>query len=312
MKKQQTILVTGATGAQGGSVARELLSNKKFNVRILTRNASSEIAKELQEEGAEIVTGDLNDRESLKKALKDVYGVFGVTSFWEHHEKECVLGKNLADAVKEAGIQHFVFSTLPNYSKISKGQFQVPHYDIKALLQEYTKSLGIPATFVHAAFYYENFLTFFPLQKDDNDNYFFGFPQGETKLAMASAADMGGVVSTIFNFPTEYIGRTVAVVGESRTCAEYAQIISKILRVNVQYKYIPGEEFAASGSLLAEEFASMFEVQRLFIPDHQLSLIESYGLNPSMQTFEKWLVNNKYRFNIQKTSIANRVSAQLA
>jgi uncharacterized protein YbjT (DUF2867 family) len=312
MKKQQIILVTGATGAQGGSVARELLRNKKFQVRILTRNAKSEAAIELEEEGAEIATGDFNDRESLKNALRGVYGVFGVTNFWEHYEKECQQGKNLVDAVKEAGVQHFVFSTLANYSKLSKGKFQVPHCDIKAMLQEYTKSMEIPATFVHASFYYENFLTFFPLQKDNNNNYFFGFPQGDTKLAMTTAEDIGGVVSSIFNFPAEYLGRTVDVVGESRTCDEYARIMSKVLRVNVQYKYIPREEYAAQEFPGAEELANMFEVQRLFIPDHQLRLIESYGLNPNMKSFEKWLVNNKHRFNIQKPSIVNRGSAQLA
>ena len=296
MNSKKIILVTGATGAQGGSVAKALLNENKFAVRILTRNAKSPKAIALQEAGAEIAEGDLDDIQSLLPAMKDVYGVFGVTSFWEHYEKEYQHGKNLVDAVHQSGIEHFVYSTLTNYKQLSGGILSVPHCDLKAELEEYTKSLKIPATFMRIAFYYENFLSFFPLQKDENDNFFFGFPQGDTKLSIVTVEDMGGVVAPVFNHPEEYIGRVVGVVGEDLGCDEYAAILSKVLKQNVYYKYIPRDVYAGFGFPGAEELANMFEVQRLYIKDRQLDLIESYGLNPSMQRFEKWLEKNKEKF----------------
>ena len=296
MNQKKIILVTGATGAQGGGVARALLAEKKFAVRILTRNGTSKKALALQAEGAEIAEGDLDNIESLKAAMKDCYGVFGVTNFWEHFEKEYQQGINLINAVHEQGIQHFVLHTLPDYSKLSNGKYPTPHCDMKAALQEYTKRKGIPATFVHVAFYYENFLNFFPLQPVNDGSYSFGFPQGNTKLAMVGIQDLGGIIAAVFRFPVEYIGRTIGAVGADDNCNEYAAIMSKVLGRQVRYHYIPRDVYAGLGFPGAEELANMFEVQRLYISNRQLDLIESYGLNPNMQTFESWLKQHAAAF----------------
>jgi len=296
MQQQKTILVTGATGAQGGSVAKALLAANKFAVRILTRNPSSAAAIALKKMGAEIVTGDLDDINSLRSAMKDCYGVFGLTNFWEHFQKEYQQGINLIDAVKEMGIRHFVLHTLPSYSKLSNGKFPTPHCDNKAALQEYTKSVGITATFINVAFYYENFFSFFPLQHAGDGSFYFGFPQGDTRLAMVSVEDVGGIVASVFDHPLEYIGRTVGAVGANDTCDAYAAIFSRVLGRTVRYNYIPRDIYAGLGFDGAEEIANMFEVQRLYIPNRQLDLIESYGLNPAMQPFEKWVEKNANSF----------------
>jgi uncharacterized protein YbjT (DUF2867 family) len=295
--KKKLILVTGATGAQGGSVARAILADDQFEVRILTRNPSSPNALELKAAGAEVVQGDLEDSESLLNAMEDCYGVFGVTNFWEHFEKEYQHGINLIDAVKHSGIQHFVLHSLADYTQLSNGKFPTPHCDIKAALQRYCKSLRIPASFVQIAFYYENFFHFFPPQKADDGSFYFGFPQGDTKLAMASADDIGPVVRSIFNHPAVYTGRTVRVVGSDSSCKEYAELMSKVLNQNIQYRYIPRDIYAALDFPHAEELANMFEVQRLHITDSLSDLIESYGLNPEMQNFESWLKKNKEKFD---------------
>ncbi len=307
MKKKPIVLVTGATGAQGGSVAEALLNQNHFTVRCLTRNAVSQKARALQDKGAEIAEGNLDDTNSLIAAMKDCYGVFGVTNFWEHFEKEFQQGKNLVDAVKASGIEHFVFSTLPSYNQLSQGTLQVPHCDIKAALEEYSRSLNLPFTFVHVAFYYENFFQFFPPQPTNDGGYEFGFPQGDTRLAMVSVEDLGGVVAPIFAHPDQYIGRTVGVVGEDRTCTEYATIMSEVLQRKVRYQYIPRETYAAFPFPGAEELANMFEVQRLYIPQRQLEMIESYGLHPGMQSFATWLHRNKYRFN--QTLVAEELTS---
>ena len=152
----KTILVFGATGAQGGGVARALLSRGTFNVRAITRKTDSPAASALRDLGAEIVQGDLDDPASLAAAME------GVSNFWEHFDKEGPQGRNLVKAVADANVQHFVFSTLPPIAKATGGALKSPHFDLKAEHEAYARSLGIPATFVHVPFYYENFLYFFP------------------------------------------------------------------------------------------------------------------------------------------------------
>lgn len=293
MHNKKTILVTGATGAQGGSVARKLLEDGKFAVRILTRDGTSSSAMALERAGAEIAIGNFNNVGTLLEAMIDVYGVFGVTDFDEHAEREIFHGKNLIDAVKHSGVEHFVYSSSPNYHKLSNGERSVPQCDIKARLQEYAKSLKVPSSFVHVSFYFENFLKLFPLQRDRHDNLHFGFPQGHTNLAMTSVEDVGGVVAKIFEQPVQYIGRTVGVVGEDRPCEEYAYIMSKTLDQNVYYHHIPRDIFIGFDNMLTERWADVFEVQRLHITDRHIDMIESYGLYPAMQSFENWLRQNK-------------------
>jgi len=305
MNDRPVILVTGATGAQGYSVAKALLENNRWTVRCLTRNIHSEKAQVLQQAGAILAEGDLDDKGSLLKAMEGCYGVFGLTNFWEHFEKEYQQGKNLIDAVHASGISHFIYSGLPAYQTLSGGRLSVPHCDIKAALEVYTNSLGIPSTFVHIAFYYENFLTFFPpqrggdgeaSQRGEDGAYYFGFPQGNTPLAMATPEDMGVIVSLIFDHPDIYTGKTVGIVGEDRTCTEYAGIMSQVLGVTVRYRYIPRDTFAGMGFPGAEELANMFEVQRLHIPHRKGDLMNCWYMNPRMQSFEGWLKKNKAKF----------------
>ncbi|MFN8290371.1 MAG: NmrA/HSCARG family protein [Chitinophagaceae bacterium] len=294
--KKPQVLVTGATGAQGGSVARTLMREGKFRVRILTRNPQSYRALVLQRAGAEIVVGDMQDKESLKKAMAGVYGVFGVTNFWEHYGNEYELGKNLADAAEECAVSHLVMHTLPDYHQLSNGKYSVPHYDLKAKLETYIRSRPVPASFVHMGFYYENFLSFFPLQKDNSGNYYFGFPQGQTKLAAVSVEDTGPVVSYLFGHPAEMMGKTVMITGADLTCDEYAAIMEKVLGKRIYYTHIPANVYKAYDFPGAAELAAMFEVQRLYIPGRQKELEESLRMNPAMQSFEAWVAKNKAKF----------------
>jgi uncharacterized protein YbjT (DUF2867 family) len=296
MTDQKRILVIGATGAQGGSVARHLLRQGKFAVRALTRNPDSEKAKALKEAGAEVVKGDLDDVESLQTALKGMYGVFGVTNFWEHFEKEYQQGKNLVDAVAAANVEHFVFSTLPHFKKISNGELDVPHFDIKGQLEEYARSLGLNATFVHVAFYFENFLSFFPPQKQDNGTFSFGFPQGDVPLAGVAVADLGGIVAAIFENPARFKGKVVGVVGDDLPPKKYAEVMTRVLGKTVVYNYVPREVFASFDFPGADDLANMFEFNRVYIPNRQTDLEQSRTLYPKMQTFESWLNENKEKF----------------
>jgi len=296
MQQKKTILVTGATGAQGGSVARALLAEGKYRVRGLTRKPGSAAAKALKSAGAEIMYGDFNDFSSLTRAMVGVYGVFGVTSFWEHFDDEYRLGKNLVDAVHQSGIRHFVFSSQEDYEKRSQGRYPVPHHRMKAVLEEYTRMLGLPASFVHMSFYYENFLQLFPPVRGEDRNYYFGFPYGDARLPAASVEDLGGVVKALFNNPEKYMGRTIRVVGADHTPAQYAAVMSELLRKNISYNHVPREVFASYDFRGAATLANMFEAERVSLPDSKMDLLYCYLLHPAMQGFEQWVKANQDRF----------------
>ncbi|BDD59550.1 hypothetical protein MAP00_004748 [Monascus purpureus] len=160
---KQTIVVFGATGNQGGSVINSILADSKassrFHLKGVTRDPTKESSKALASKGVEVVKADLNDRRSLHNVIKGAYGVFAVTNFWETFsvETEIAQGKNIADVSKEEGVQHLVWSSLLNITKLSKGILPgVYHFDGKAEVEEYIRSLGIPATFFLAGFFMSN------------------------------------------------------------------------------------------------------------------------------------------------------------
>jgi len=175
-------LVTGATGLQGGAVARHLLKLGKFEVRCLTRRPDSEAAKTFKQPGADVVRGDLDDPASLKRVLRGCTGVFGVTNFWEAFQREYQQGANLIDAACEAGVTHLVRSTLPSAAKMSDGAIAVSHFETKFRMEEHARLCGVPFTFVHVAFYFENFINYFPPQKQADGNYGFGIPLADAQL----------------------------------------------------------------------------------------------------------------------------------
>lgn len=292
---RKKILVFGATGAQGGSVARALLERGRFDVRAFTRNPESSAARELQAAGAEIVRGDLDDRASIRAALEGVYGVFGVTNFWEHFGKEEQQGKNLINAVAGSNVEHLIYSSLPPVAGATGGALKSPHFDIKAEHEEYAKSLGIPSTFVHVAFYFENFLGFFPPRAVGDGSYQFGFPQGDVPLAAISAEDVGGIVAPMFEQPDVYIGKTLKLVGDEMTGDEYASVMTGEVGAPIRYGYIPREEYAALGFPGAEDIADMFEFYRLHVPSRRAEIEECRSIHPGLQAFPDWLSRNAGR-----------------
>ena len=292
----KTILVTGATGAQGGGVASHLLSSGRYAVRCLTRKPQSDKAAALRQAGAEIVPGDFEDPSSLKAAMQGCYGVFGVTNYWEAFEREVPQGKNLVDAVALSGIEHFIFSSLPSATKLTHGQLDVPHIESKATIEEYARGLGLPATYVHVAFYYENFLTFFPPRRLEDGSYAFAFPQGDAPLATVAVEDVGGVVTALFDRGPDNQGRVLAIAGDEQPCQEYAATMSRITGQRIAYRHMPREAFAALGFPGADDLANMFELFRRFIPSRRAEIEECRMLYPGIRTFETWLVENQERF----------------
>ncbi len=305
---KKIVLVTGATGAQGGSVARHLLRGSNYKVRCLTRKPASDKGRALQQAGAEVVGGDLNDRASLTTAMAGCEAVFAVTNWWELFDssKEIEQGRNLVDAAVESNVPKFMFSTLPSAKEISGGQIEVPHLDSKKEIEDYARSRKPAAVFFNVAFYFDNFIGFQMLQRQSDGTLTFGFPQDNTPLAGLGIEDLGGVVAAVLDRFQEFEGKTVGVVGDDAPCSHYAEVMTRVLGRKAVYQDIPRDVYAKFPFPGAEELARMFEFNRLYIPNRKSDLELCLKLYPEMQNFETWLRNNRAMFEpLLKTAAAS-------
>ena len=214
------ITVFGATGQQGGPIARALLQNA-FRVRAVTRNTESEKAQVLRHAGAEVVTGDISDRESVKAAISCAYGVFVVTPILPDEEQ---VGKAVVEECKEAGVHHVVFSGAESVKdEIGK---TCTFFDSKFAVEEYLDERGVPNTSIRYPFYFENFLTFFPLSAEADGTYSLTLPMDGPLDAM-SVPDGAPIVVNVFQNPQQYLGKIIALSAERKSIPEFLHIIIK-------------------------------------------------------------------------------------
>src|SRR5215831_17308896 len=309
MADKKIIAVVGATGSQGGGLARAILSdpNGGFAVRAITRDPNKDKAKALTSQGAEVVQADIDDVESLKKAFAGAYGVFAVTNFWEHFsgEKEKQQAKNIADAAKAAGVKHVVWSTLEDTRKLMKADdkrmpmlqnvYRVPHFDAKAEANAYFA--GLPVTYLVTSFYWDNFYMFGLAPKKGADGkYAWAYPMANAKLAGIAAEDIGKVAYGIFKAGNEYIGKTVGITGENLTVAEMGEKLNKGLGLGpVTYNAVDADAYRGFGFPGADEMGNMFQVYRDFEKEVLAARSQDVAkkLAPSLLSFDQWLAKNK-------------------
>src|SRR5258707_6218260 len=198
---KKLIAVVGATGQQGGAVVRALQANKQFKVRALTRNPAKH-----GELGDEVVQADLTSPETLKAAFEGVPGVFLVTNFWEEGADEVKQATAAVRAAKDAGVKHFIWSTLPNVEAISGGKFQVPHFTGKAKIDRIVKEAGFPHhTFVIAPMYYQNLVGALAPQKQADGSLGWALPLNPNvrSIHMGDITEIGEIVAGAFAHPDE-------------------------------------------------------------------------------------------------------------
>ncbi|MDO9001330.1 MAG: NmrA/HSCARG family protein [Bacteroidota bacterium] len=196
--EKKIIAVIGATGSQGKGVINSILKDGTFKARAVTRNPEKYTGK-----ADEVVKGDLTDLASLTEAFKNAHGVFVVTNFWEGAD-EIAQGKIAIQAAKDAGINHFIWSTLPNVEKISNGKFDVPHFTGKAKVDELVKSAGFKNyTFVEPPFYFQNLTGQMGAQAQQDGSLGWTLPIDPAKKAihMSDINDLGKVVTGAFLNP---------------------------------------------------------------------------------------------------------------
>jgi uncharacterized protein YbjT (DUF2867 family) len=247
----KTILVTGATGQQGGAVARELLSHG-HSIKAMTRNPDSEKAMALVELGAEIIRADLNDASSLERAVEGAWGVFAVQNTWEAGvEKEEEQGKRIAEIAKKAGVAHYVYSSVGSAHRNTG----IPHFDNKWRVEERVRELDLPShTIIRPVFFMDNFLSPWWKPGIDEGKLMMAI-KPDTVLQMIAVEDIGRYGRWAFENHKELNGRAIDIAGDSCTIPRAAQIIGEAASRTVEFVGTPIEEVRK----FSEDFATMLE-----------------------------------------------------
>ncbi|WP_207586706.1 NmrA family NAD(P)-binding protein [Halomontanus rarus] len=247
-----SVLVTGATGNQGGAVVDHLLeAATEFDVRGLTRDAESEAARALEERGVTVVEGDLNDPNSLRGPVADADAVFAVTNFWtQGYDAQVQQGENLADVASDEGVDQFVFSGVGSHEK----ETGVPHFDSAWEIERHARDLDLPLTVLQPVFFLQNFEAF---AEDIVDDGTLTLPLEEgVALQMVDVDDVGRAAAVAFENPEGFVGERFELAGDEKTLEEAADALSAITGVDVEAHHVPIEEAYDS---FGEEFTVMCE-----------------------------------------------------
>ena len=315
MAEKKIIAVLGATGAQGGGLVRAMLDDPQggFAARAVTRDPDSPKARELADLGAEVVRGDVDDAESLQRALLGAYGAYFVTFFWAHFspEREKAEANGMARAAKAVGLRHAIWSTLEDTRRwvpltddrmpTLMGEYKVPHFDAKGESNAYFTEQGVPTTFLLTSFYWDNLIHFGMGPKKGPDGRLgFTLPMGDKKLPGIAAEDIGRCAYGVFKAGGDHIGKTLGIAGEHLTGVQMAAELSRALGQEVVYNAVSPADYRAFGFPGADDLGNMFqfkqEFEEYFCGARDLAL--SRSLNPKLQTFRTWLERNKDRIPV--------------
>ena len=255
LNDKKLIAVIGATGQQGGGVVRALQASGQFKVRALTRNPDKH--RELADE---VVAADLGKPETLKAAFAWANGVFLVTNFLEAGTHELEQATAAIHAAKDAGVKHFIWSTLPDVEAISGGKFNVPHFTGKAKIDRLVKEAGFENyTFVIAPFYYQNLAGAIGAHKQADGSMGWALPL-DPKLRVIHMGDineLGDIVAGAFAHPDQAgNGQYLPLVGDFMSFNEIVETLNRQGH-NFSYKQVPKESFAGAFPG-ATEIAEMF------------------------------------------------------
>jgi uncharacterized protein YbjT (DUF2867 family) len=272
---QRKILVTGATGQQGGSLAR-LLLQKKHKVYALTRNTQSAAAQDLRNKGANVVKGDLDDSDSLEHAVKDVESIFLMgTPFEDGAEGEIRRGKLMADIAKENSIEHLVYSSVANADKNTG----IPHFESKYKVEQHIKNLGIPCTIIGPTFFMENLLG--P-----------GLEQGQLALPLSPSSilqqsaleNIGEFSALVLERRKPFLGKRIDIASDEVTGEQAAKILSNELGQRIKYVHIPLEQVYQTN----EDMARMYEWYEKVGTGIDISALHQEYPEVNWLTFSNW------------------------
>jgi uncharacterized protein YbjT (DUF2867 family) len=274
---ERLIVVTGATGKQGGAVARSLLG-RGFRIRALTRNPQKPEAQALADRGAEVVQGDMEDRSAIERALEGAYGVFSVQNYWETgYDGEVQQGKTVADAAKAAGVEHLVYSSVGSAHR----QTGLSHFESKWEVENHVRELDLRYTILRPVFLMQNWEMMRGMvlggtlaQPLDPDKPF----------QQVAVEDIGAFAAIAFENPDRWIGREVDLAGDEPTMPEIAETFGRVIGREVSYYQVPWDQFEEQ---MGEEFA----VQYRWFNDmgYEADIAALQQEYPELTTFEHYL-----------------------
>lgn len=272
-RQAKTILVTGATGKQGGATVRHLLKDG-WRVRALVRKLASEQAEALLHAGCELALGDLDDRASLEAALQGVYGVFSVQPFG--YDDEIRRGIQLAQVAKAANVLHYVHTSVGGAQDQTRFRPGFSKWEI----EQQIAALELPATILRPAGF-----------MDDLIGDFYGVPDGhfavpflpDALLQVIAVDDIGAFAALAFADPATYIGRTIELASASLTPIEISQALSRVAGRPIPYRQIPIEQIRQQSEDIARVCEWLNEGR------YRVDLEVVWKLRPNMISFEEWL-----------------------
>jgi len=293
------IAVVGGTGAQGGGVVDALLHRGRFSIRVLTRNPGGAKAQELERRGVEVVRGDLNDPSTLVGAFAGAYGAFIMTNFWDPATNapygdgtgisEADQGEAAVTAAREAGIQHVIWSTLPDVRGLSGGKLAVHHFTGKAAVDALVAAAGFPFhTFVEPPFYFQNLATMMQPQPlgDGTKGWVVPMDPAKPSIHAGDVTEVGQVVARAFEQPD--------VVGQGQHLGVAPGLISWtdiVAAFNAQghdvvVRQVPSEVYDGlfTGAKELREMFQWFEGYTYFGPDAEEKLANTRAVHPEPLT----------------------------
>ena len=283
VNSDKTVLITGATGRQGGAVIRHMLP-KGWKLRALTFKADSAAVQRLTDQGIEVVRGDLEDPASLERAARGVYGVYSVQDFWAVGAKrEVQQGKNIADAAMKAGVEHFVYSSVGGVDRKSG----IDHWESKWQVENYIRKLGLPATMIRPAAFMENYYI---------DQVEIGILKGklmdpiraDKPYQTIASNDIGAFIALAFERPKEFIGLEPEIAGSELTNPEAAEVFSRVLGRSVKFQKLP---MPMVRLVLGREFYQMFRWFNAAGFQADIGALRRQYPEVHLQTLEEWLRN---------------------
>ncbi|HSK20647.1 MAG TPA: NmrA/HSCARG family protein [Longimicrobiales bacterium] len=273
------ILVTGATGHQGGAVARTLV-DRGFRVRALTRSPDGTAAQALHEQGVAVMRGDLDDRASVERALAGVHGVFAVQNFWETGaEREVEQGTGLADAARESGVEHFVYSSVGSAHRNTG----LSHFESKWQIEEHIRGLGLPHTIFRPVFFMSNWEG--PWLRPAILGGTLALPlDPATNFQQVALGDIGSFVGLALEKPGDWLGRAVDLASDEDTVAGMADTFSRVIGRPVEYQQVAWDDYRQAAG---DEYHDMFRWFQDVGYEADIPALRREGV--SLTSFEQYL-----------------------
>jgi uncharacterized protein YbjT (DUF2867 family) len=284
-----TVLVVGATGQQGGAVARELL-RRGHSVHALTRTVGSDAARDLAAQGATVVEGDLDDHASIRQAMFGVQAVFAVSTFMTPAgvDGEVRQGVTMAQAAKETGVAHVVYTSVDGAERHSG----VPHFESKRAIEQQLHELAVPTTVLRPTFFIDNYAGQARPPLVDGTLVVRSALHADTPLQMIATVDIGVFATDAIERPDEYIGQAVTLAGDELTGPQIAEAFQEVTGTPARFDEQPLEEIRT----FSEDMAMMFEwFNKVGFSSDQAAIAALRERHPELRTLRTWLAETHWR-----------------